>query len=34
VFVVGHGVEQRLGSFTPYRWLRHLMRLRARTLAD
>lgn len=28
VFVVGMRVEQRLGSLTPYRWLRHLMRLR------
>lgn len=27
VFVAGMRVEQRLGSFAPYRWLRHLMRL-------
>lgn len=27
VFVLGMRVEQRLGTFAPYRWLRHLMRL-------
>lgn len=27
VMLLGIRVEQRLGSFAPYRWLRHLMRL-------
>lgn len=27
VMLLGIRVEQRLGSFTPYRWLRHLLRL-------
>lgn len=27
VFLLGIRVEQRLGAFAPYRWLRHLMRL-------
>lgn len=27
VFLLGIRLEQRLGSFAPYRWLRHLMRL-------
>lgn len=27
VFLLGIRIEQRLGSFAPYRWLRHVMRL-------
>ena len=29
VMLIGIRIEQRLGAFAPYRWLRHLMRLAA-----
>ncbi|MEP7118673.1 MAG: hypothetical protein ABI880_13875 [Acidobacteriota bacterium] len=32
VFVLGMRIEQRLGTFAPYRWLRHVLRVAAPAL--